>query len=582
MRVAHLTTVDLSLRYLVLPQMVAIVDLDGEAIGISADGPYVESIEALGIRHIDLPGATRSVDPKADLNAMVSLWRILREERPDVIHTHTPKPGIYGRIIGRLAGVPAVLNTVHGLYATPDDPPVKRWIVYALEAVAARFSDTELIQSAEDFTLLTDRRITRPERTVLLGNGVDLERFAPVPPSERKAVRRALEISDDRVVVGMVGRLVAEKGYNELFDAAEQLDDRCLVVVIGPHEPEKGDALDSAAVARAEQNGVRFLGMRSDVDALYGAMDIFVLPSYREGFPRAAMEAAASGIPIVATDIRGCREVVAHGENGLLVPVRDGDALAAAVTRLSDDADLRARMGEAGRAKAEREFDERTIVHTVVAAQVRALRKKGRFERFDDRNMFPIRPAEPRDAPVLARLHADGIDTGFLPRLGVGFLEHLYRQMLESAEPVVLVAEDDYAPVGFVAGTTNVDALYRAFVRSRGIRAATAASFRLARPSTIRRAWETYRYDGDHLDTPAELLSMAVAGPFRGRGLGKALGIAFLETMTARGVDRVKVVVGADNEGALAAYRSMGFVAAGTIEVHAGEPSVAMIWDQAG
>lgn len=581
MRVAHLTTVDLSLRYLVLPQLRAIVDLDGEAIGISADGPYVASIEALGIRHIDLPGATRSVDPKADLNAMVSLWRILREERPDVIHTHTPKPGIYGRIIGRLAGVPAVLNTVHGLYATPDDPPVKRAIVYALEAVAARFSDAELIQSAEDFTLLTDRRITRPERTVLLGNGVDLERFAPVPPAERKAVRRALDITDDRVVVGMVGRLVAEKGYNELFEAAEQLDDRCLVVVIGPHEPEKGDALDSAAVARAEQNGVRFLGMRSDVDALYGAMDIFVLPSYREGFPRAAMEAAASGIPIVATDIRGCREVVAHGENGLLVPVRDGDALAAAVTRLSDDADLRTRMGEAGRAKAEREFDERTIVHTVVAAQVRALREKGRFERFDDRNTFPIRPAEPRDAPVLARLHADGIDTGFLPRLGVGFLEHLYRQMLDSPESVVLVAEDDYAPVGFVAGTTNVDALYRAFVRRRGIRAATAASFRLARPSTIRRAWETYRYDGDHLDTPAELLSMAVADPFRGRGLGKALGIAFLDAMTARGVDRVKVVVGADNEGALAAYRSMGFIAAGTIEVHAGEPSVAMIWDQA-
>ena len=581
MRVAHLTTVDLSLRYLVLPQLRAIVDLDGEAIGISADGPYVASIEALGIRHIDLPGATRSVDPKADLNAMVSLWRILREERPDVIHTHTPKPGIYGRIIGRLAGVPAVLNTVHGLYATPDDPPVKRAIVYALEAVAARFSDTELIQSAEDFTLLTDRRITRPERTVLLGNGVDLERFAPVPPAERKAVRRALDITDDRVVVGMVGRLVAEKGYNELFEAAEQLDDRCLVVVIGPHEPEKGDALDSAAVARAEQNGVRFLGMRSDVDALYGAMDIFVLPSYREGFPRAAMEAAASGIPIVATDIRGCREVVAHGENGLLVPVRDGDALAAAITRLSDDADLRTRMGEAGRAKAEREFDERTIVHTVVAAQVRALREKGRFERFDDRNTFPIRPAEPRDAPVLARLHADGIDTGFLPRLGVGFLEHLYRQMLDSPESVVLVAEDDYAPVGFVAGTTNVDALYRAFVRRRGFRAATAASFRLARPSTIRRAWETYRYDGDHLDTPAELLSMAVADPFRGRGTGKALGIAFLEAMTARGVDRVKVVVGADNEGALAAYRSMGFIEAGTIEVHAGEPSVAMIWDQA-
>ena len=147
MRVAHLTTVDLSLRYLILPQLTAVLSLGGEAIGISADGPYVAELEALGIRHITLRGATRSVDPIADVVAMVSLWKLLRLERPDVLHTHTPKPGLYGRVVGRIAGVPAVLNTVHGLYATPDDPAVKRAIVYALEAFAARFSDIELIQS---------------------------------------------------------------------------------------------------------------------------------------------------------------------------------------------------------------------------------------------------------------------------------------------------------------------------------------------------------------------------------------------------------------------------------------------------
>ena len=180
MRVAHLTTVDLSLRYLVLPQLTGVVDLGGEAIGISADGPYVSELERLGVRHIILPGATRSVDPVADMKAMVSLWRILRRERPDVIHTHTPKPGIYGRVIGRLAGVPAVLNTIHGLYATTEDGIAKRGIVYGLEAIAARFSDVELVQSAEDFELVTKRHITRPERTVLLGNGVDLTRFDPL------------------------------------------------------------------------------------------------------------------------------------------------------------------------------------------------------------------------------------------------------------------------------------------------------------------------------------------------------------------------------------------------------------------
>ena len=126
----------------------------------------------------------------------------------------------------------------------------------------------------------------------------------------------------------MVGRLVAEKGLLELFEAARALDDRYVVVVIGPDDPDKPDALDRATVAAAEADGVRFLGMRDDVDRLYGAMDLFVLPSWREGFPRAAMEAAASGLPVVATDVRGCRQVVDHDVTGLLVPVRDGAALA--------------------------------------------------------------------------------------------------------------------------------------------------------------------------------------------------------------------------------------------------------------
>ncbi|MFQ5515949.1 MAG: glycosyltransferase, partial [Acidimicrobiia bacterium] len=141
MRVAHLTTVDLSLRYLVMPQLTAIVDAGGEVIGISAAGPHVPELEAAGIRHLPLPGSTRGFNPMADVKAAWSLWRILRQLRPDVLHTHNPKPGVYGRIVGRIAGVPVVINTVHGLYATPDDRWPKRLVVYLLEAIASRFSD---------------------------------------------------------------------------------------------------------------------------------------------------------------------------------------------------------------------------------------------------------------------------------------------------------------------------------------------------------------------------------------------------------------------------------------------------------
>ena len=367
-KVVHLTTVDSSLRFLLLRQLTAVRDCGGEAVGVSAPGPDVEHLARDGIRHVPLTASTREMDPLADLRAAAQLWRILRRERPDVLHTHNPKPGLYGRVVGRLARVPVVVNTNHGLYATEDDGRLRRTVVLALEAVAARFSHAELIQNPEDLDLLVRRRINRRHRTRLLGNGVDLDRFRPdsLAPSARAAVRAELGAGGDDVVVGMVGRLVAEKGVLELLAAARLLDDRYAVVVIGPDDPAKPDALDRDTVREAEAAGVRFLGLREDVDRLYGAMDLFVLPSWREGFPRAAMEAAASGLPVIATDVRGCRQVVDHGTTGLLVPVRDPDALAKAIHTLGEDPATRAAYGAAGATKARQEFDERRVMQTVL------------------------------------------------------------------------------------------------------------------------------------------------------------------------------------------------------------------------
>lgn len=378
MRVAHLTTVDLSLRFLVLPQLTAIVDRGGEAIGISAPGAWVEELESAGVHHVPLPSSTRAFDLRADLRTVLELWRILRREKLDVLHTHNPKPGIYGRVLGRLAGVPVVVNTAHGLYATETDPVFKRAVVYALEFLAARFSDAELIQSEEDHALLTRWRITPPPRTRHLGNGVDLGRFDPARFEEghRDRVRQALEVEEDQVVVVAVGRLVAEKGFPELFEAAAGLDTRYVVLAVGPEDPQKPDALSEAGRKRAERAGVRFLGMRSDVDELYLAADLFVLPSHREGFPRAAMEAAAMGLPVVATDIRGCREVVEDGVNGLLIPVGDPAALSAAVHKLGEDPALRRIMGEAGWRRARQRFDERAVVSKVLDTYREVARRK--------------------------------------------------------------------------------------------------------------------------------------------------------------------------------------------------------------
>jgi glycosyltransferase involved in cell wall biosynthesis len=365
-KVAQLTTVDLSLRFLLFAQLKALRDEGHEVICISAPGPWVRELEREGIRHIGLDSSTRVMDLRADARSAVTLWRILRRERPDVLHTHNPKPGFYGRIIGRAAGVRIIVNTVHGLYATSEDPWTRRLAVYLLEAVAARFSDAELVQNPEDFDLMTRARITR--RVRLIGNGIDLQRFDPdrFTKADREGMRAALGARAGQVVVGAVGRLVAEKGYPELFDAMRQLDpDHYLLVVIGSDDPAKPDALSKELLTRSRADGVRFLGHRDDVDALYAAMDVFVLASHREGYPRAAMEAAAMGLPVVATNIRGCRQVVDHGRNGLLVPVRDAPAIAAAIGTLGDEP-RRTVMSSAGRAIANARFDERRVVRTVV------------------------------------------------------------------------------------------------------------------------------------------------------------------------------------------------------------------------
>lgn len=381
--VVHVTTTDMSLELLLGPQLEAMAAAGFDVAGASAPGPYVDALARRGIPHHPLAHATRAMAPAEDARALAELVCLFRRLRPDVVHTHNPKPGLYGRIAARLARVPVVVNTVHGLYALPEDPWPKRTAVYGLERLAATCSQAELLQNPED--LLTLRRLRVPtERLTVLGNGIDLDRFDPaaVTVDDRRAARAELgATSDDDMVVGLVGRLVREKGYPEVFEAANRLRHRCpqvRVAVIGPDEPDKADALTEADRAVAAAAGVRFLGSRDDVVRLYAAMDLHVLASHREGFPRSPMEAAALGVPVVATDVRGCRQAVDHGVTGLLVPVRDPDALAAAVEQLATDADLRRLMGTAARAKAERDFDQRRCVDLTVATYRRLLAGAGR------------------------------------------------------------------------------------------------------------------------------------------------------------------------------------------------------------
>ena len=373
--VVHLTTTDMSLDWLLAPQLQAFAAAGYAVVGMSAAGPHVPHLAELGIRHVDVPSLTRAPSAAADVRAVFELWRMLRAERPDILHTHNPKPGVLGRIAGRLAGVPVVVNTQHGLYAQPTDRLRRKLPVYVLERLAAAFSHQELVQNQEDVETLV-RTLKVPRRKVTwLGNGIDLRRFDG-SRADRAAVRAEWGVDDDDVLIGVVGRLVREKGFVEILEAAALLRARGIgapIIVIGPSDPDKRDGLDEAALDTARTHDIRFVGRRDDMPRCYAAMDVFLTATHREGFPRAAMEASASGLPIVATDIRGCRQVVDDGTTGLLVPVRDAAALADAVATLVREPALRHRLGEGAARKAIGEFDQQRVIDVTLATYARLL-----------------------------------------------------------------------------------------------------------------------------------------------------------------------------------------------------------------
>lgn len=382
LRVAHITTVDQSLRYLLLNQMRSIAQAGYEVTGISAPGSDVPVIESMGIRHIAVP-LTRRLTPLADLRALVQLYRIFRREQFTIVHTHTPKPGLLGQLAARMAGVPVVVNTVHGFYFHEHMPRLWREFYITMERIAARCSDLVLSQSREDLDTAIRLGICPRERIQLLGNGIDIQRFDRnrVDPATLAHLRSTLGLPPDVPVIGFVGRLVVEKGILELARAVQQVQSRfgpVTLLIVGGVDREKAGALNHEDIQAAAGTATCiFAGVRQDMPDMYALMDVFALPSYREGFPRAPMEASAMGAPCVVTNVRGCREAVEHERNGLIVPLRDVDALAEALIRLLRDHDRRRAMGDAGRRMAREQFDERLVFQRVLAAYHRLLHEKG-------------------------------------------------------------------------------------------------------------------------------------------------------------------------------------------------------------
>ncbi len=369
-RVLQLCAVDFTVKNF-LSDLVEFLEAKGLEVHVGCRrGEFWDWLLQRRFRMTDFP-FTRGANPMANIRALLALYRYLKSHPFDIVHVHTPIVGVLGRMAAAWAHVPIRLYTAHGFYFHEDMRPAVRKAHIALERFAARFGHFVFTQSDEDRTTAIRERITSPDRIATIGNGIDLERFSPerVSPAEQAALRRELQLPETTPVIGIIARLVREKGVFELAEAVAQIRSRLpdvRVLQIGGALPSDRDDSTRRFRERLDRLGIAshfiFAGFRDDIPALMSLCTVYALPSYREGMPRSILEAMAMGLPVVATRIRGCREEVVEGETGFLVPPRDAPQLADRLLRILTDRDTARRMGEAGRRRAVAQFDRRLVL----------------------------------------------------------------------------------------------------------------------------------------------------------------------------------------------------------------------------
>jgi glycosyltransferase involved in cell wall biosynthesis len=369
---------------LLRPWFRALLDAGYELEIACARTDWFEQLVADGFHMHEVP-LRRRINPLVHIAPLWELYWLIRRGRFAVVNAHSPVAAAVGRLAAWLARAPVIIYTVHGFYFHDDTPWWKRRSLVALERWLGKITSGFMFVSDEDRRTALREGIARdPAMAATIYNGVNLEEY-PVrgsAPQEAAAMRKSLGIPASATVVGIVGRVVREKGYLEFAEMAALVSagrSDVYFLVVGDALPSDRDGVAAEFRKRVATAGLkerfRFTGFTDRVAEYLQAMDIFVLPSYREGFPRSVLEAMSCGLPVVATNIRGCREAVVDGETGLLAPPRNGTALAEAVSRLLGNPDLAGSMGRAGRERAVRLYDQRLVQTRFVSVIEDALKQ---------------------------------------------------------------------------------------------------------------------------------------------------------------------------------------------------------------
>ena len=325
------------------------------------EGFTVQALRDAGFAFHPIPLLRRGTNPWQEARTLIALWRLIRGLRPELVHLLTIKPLLYGGLAARLLGVPGVVAAVTGLgqvfvSSGATAGLLRRLAVMAYRVATGHPNGRVIVQNAGDMETLARSGAVKPERMVLIrGSGVSLSAFAPSPEP------------DGPPLVILPARMIWEKGVAEFVEAARLLRARGVearFALVGDSKASNPRAVPQPTLEKwSREGGVEWWGRRTDMARVFAGAHVVCLPStYGEGVPKVLIEAAACGRPIVACDIPGCREITHQGENGLLVPPGDTEALAAALARLIENSDLRRRFGARGRELVEAGFSEDRVV----------------------------------------------------------------------------------------------------------------------------------------------------------------------------------------------------------------------------
>jgi len=355
---------------------------------VCSKDPFIEHIKKLGINKIFLlRNYKKNVGLASDFSLLFEFYRIYRKWKPEIIHQFSIKPVIYGTFAARLAKVPIIINTIPGLGYVFTDTEKKRKIlriiVSLLYRISAKFCDFMFFQNENDKRLFINQKIVSDDKTsVVPGSGVDTQYYTQDKINKKiiDQVKKELKYKPNQIIILMASRMLYDKGIAELAECSKMVKGtkpEVRFLLAGPLDPGNPAHIPFEVIEKwQKENKIEYLGRRSDIRELIGLSDIVIFPSYREGKPRFILEAMSMGKPIITTDVPGCRDTVENGLNGILVPVKDVESLFDAVSKLINNPELRRKMGEKSRKKAEREFDEKFVVDQTMEIYSQLIKQK--------------------------------------------------------------------------------------------------------------------------------------------------------------------------------------------------------------